>query len=277
MISAKRSMLNGRQAFIYHLALPAKLLLPPGDDLATLRPRFFSEKAVPSTLFPRFLFCQRRAGVRAAECSMRHLFAIGSLLVALSGCAAMTTTMAGQLSNPLPIPPAPRDWVWEQVVDVVDDYFEIENEERGRAVGDVVTVGRIDTFPAIGSTLLEPWKGDSANSYERLECTLQSQRRRAVVQVIPSPDGSAMVDVQVYKELEDVMQPEQAPTASATFNYTSSLQNFVEPIGGQPVPLGWIGQGRDPALEQLMLAKLALRLNRPPPAFGCKKPWWQVW
>jgi hypothetical protein len=208
---------------------------------------------------------------------MRHLFAIGSLLVALSGCAAMTTTMAGQLSNPLPVPPAPRDWVWEQVVDVVDDYFEIENEERGRAVGDVVIVGRIDTFPNIGSTLLEPWKGDSATNYDRLECTLQSMRRRAVVQIIPSPDGSALVDVQVYKELEDVMQPEQAPTASATFNYTSSLQSFVEPIGGQPVPLGWIGQGRDPALEQLMLAKLALRLNRPPPAFGCNKPWWQVW
>ncbi len=208
---------------------------------------------------------------------MRYLFAIGLSLVALSGCASVTRSMCGQMPNPLPVPPAPRDWVWEQVVDVVDDYFEIENEERGRAVGDVVTVGRIDTFPAIGSTLLEPWKGDSGNTYERLECTLQSQRRRAVVQVIPSPDGSAMIDVQVFKELEDVSQPEQAPTASATFNYTSSLQAFVEPIGGQPVPIGWIGVGRDPVLEQLMLAKIALRLNHPPPQPGCKKPWWQLW
>jgi hypothetical protein len=208
---------------------------------------------------------------------MRLLLAIGLMLVALSGCAKMTTTMCGQVPNPMPVPPAPRDWVWEQVVDVVDDYFEIEHEERGRAVGDVVTVGRIDTFPCIGSTLLEPWKGDSANSYERLESTLQSMRRRAVVQVLPATDGSAMIDVQVFKELEDVTQPEQAPTASATFNYTSSLQSFVEPIGGQPVPLGWIGVGRDPALEQLMLAKMAMRLNRGPAAYGCKKPWWQVW
>jgi hypothetical protein len=208
---------------------------------------------------------------------MRQLFAIGLLFIGSSGCAPVTKMMCGPVTNPLPIPPASRDWVWEQVVDVVDDYFEIEHEERGRAVGDVVTVGRIDTFPAIGSTLLEPWKGDSVNVYERLECTLQSQRRRAVVQVVPGPDGSSMVDVQVYKELEDVTQPEQSPTASATFNYTSSLQSFVEPIGGQPVPLGWIGQGRDLALEQVMLAKMSLRLKHPPAPFNCQKPWWQVW
>ena len=47
-------------------------------------------------------------------------------------------------------------------------------------MGSTLTEGRIDTFPKPGATLLEPWDHDSADSYERLESTLQSIRRYAV-------------------------------------------------------------------------------------------------
>jgi hypothetical protein len=201
---------------------------------------------------------------------MRSLLVSLCLVAAVSGCAPWRMPPPAY-ENPIRLPPMPRDYMWEHIVDVVDDYFEIEREERSRVMGNVVTVGRIDTFPAVGSTLLEPWKGDSATQYEKLECTLQSERRRAVVQVIPTEDGGALVDMTVYKELEDVPQPEQASTASATFQYNYSLNQIAEPVGAQPVPLGWIGRGRDPALEQKMLCKLMKRMNKRPP-FGPNAP-----
>lgn len=206
---------------------------------------------------------------------MRYLWVAAGLLM-VAGCAYNPLGCV-TLPNPLPIPAAPPDFVWEQVVDVVDDYFEIEHEERGRQLGPVTTVGRIDTFPAIGSTIFEPWKGDSVTCYERVESTLQSMRRRAVVQVVPAADGGSLIEVQVFKELEDMPSPEGAPTAAATFRYDNGLQRFADPVGGQPVPLGWIGQGRDPGLEQRMLQKIFARLGTPPPpppAPGCKPPWW---
>jgi hypothetical protein len=206
---------------------------------------------------------------------MRHWLVSLGLLLAASGCVA-NSCPSGPLAyeNPIHLPPASPDCVWEAVIDVLDDYFEIEREERGRQLAGVSTVGRIETFPAIGSTLLEPWKGDSATPYDRLECTLQSMRRRALVQVIPSDDGGTLVDVVVYKELEDMAQPENAPTASATFQFDSGLQRFSVPVGRQGVSLGWIPKGRDPALEQKIIAQLLARTEPPRSFFSIfqKKP-----
>ncbi len=68
-----------------------------------------------------------------------------------------------------------------QVVDVVDDYFRVEHEDRVRLVGDLLTEGRLDTYPRNASTIFEPWNTDSVTPYERWQATLQSMRRRAVV------------------------------------------------------------------------------------------------
>lgn len=187
----------------------------------------------------------------------------------LCGLLAMLSCwLASGCASPLPIGPNPvlvpgadRDYVWDQVVAVVDDYFQIEREDRVRLVGDVLTVGRIDTFPEVGSTLLEPWRGDSVGPYERLESTLQSIRRRAVVQVIPSQEGY-LVDVAVFKELEDAPRPDNATTGGATLRYDDSLTRFTEPsVGEQAIPLGWIPLGRDPALEQEIIGKVQQRLG----------------
>lgn len=197
---------------------------------------------------------------------MRQVFIVGGLILATAGCTMrpFATGPAMPIENPARCGAHP-DYVYDQVVDVVDNYFEIEREERPRLVGDVITPGRIDTLPTVGSTLLEPWRKDSANAYQRLESTLQSMRRRALVQVIPTAEGT-LIDVAVYKELEDVIRPEFAPTAAATFRHDESLIRYSEPVGGQPAPLGWIPQGRDCALEQRMLAQIMRRLKGPPPS-----------
>lgn len=205
---------------------------------------------------------------------MQALVRILLPLVFVAGCVA---PRPGQfVQNPVQLPGRDRDFTWDQIVDVVDDYFEIEREDRVRLEGDVLTVGRIDTLPIAGATFFDPMRGDSANTYERLESTLQSIRRRALIQVVPNENGY-LVDVAVYKELEDVPRPEFATAGAATLRHDSSRDRYTRPVGGQPTTLGWIPLGRDPALEQRILAKIQVRLGAAPAFqapifFGQKAP-----
>lgn len=185
---------------------------------------------------------------------------MAAVLIPLAiGCARLSRAPV-VFDNPVLLPPVDRDYVWDQVVDVVDDYFEIEGEERIRLAGDVLTVGRIDTLPLVGATVLEPWRPDSANRYERLHCTLQSVRRRAMVQVTPSQLGY-LVDVAVFKELEDVPRPENSTTAAATFRSDNTLPGHQDPVGPLPPTDGWIPLGRDCALEQKIIARIIERVG----------------
>lgn len=180
------------------------------------------------------------------------------------------------------VPALNRDLVWDQIVDVVDDYFKIEHEERVKLVGNTLVEGRIDTFPVTGATLLEPWRADSVGFRERLESTLQSIRRRADVRVIPVEQGF-LVDVVVLKDLEVVDRPIKASAGAATFRYDDSLSRDTEfdpdpnrlpgdparPIGPRSANSGWKYLGRDTALEQEMLMKIAARLGGvPAPSAG---------
>jgi hypothetical protein len=197
-----------------------------------------------------------------------------SLFVACAAGCAMTPPPAPvAVGNPAFIPIPDRELVWNTTVDVIDDYFQIEREDRVRLVGDVLIEGRIDTYPLPGSTLFEPWRHDSADAYEKLESTLQSMRRRAIVRVIPDQQGF-LVDVAVLKELEDVRRPERATAGAATFRNDSSLERFTEPVGGMAPTYGWIPRGRDTVLEQEIIARLQTRFGqacgpRPPvPGWG---------
>jgi hypothetical protein len=167
------------------------------------------------------------------------------------------------MPNPVVIPLMDRDYVWDQVVDVVDDYFRIQKEDRVRLVGDLLTEGRIDTYPRTASTIFEPWNKDSVTPYDRWEATFQSQRRIGLVRVIPAPEGF-LIDVQVFKELEDVPSPETGAVSlanSAELRNDNSLRRVTNPVAGQQPTLGWIGQGRDAALEQTILAQIQSRLG----------------
>ncbi len=201
---------------------------------------------------------------------MRRLLPVTLILSAavLSGCAVdRSLTDPGWQTqnvfhdNPVFLPVTDHEFVWETVVDVVDDYFPIRREEPVRFLGKEPTQGRLDTFPVVGSTIFEPWHRDSASSYEKLESTLQSIRRHAAVTVKPIKEGGYLVDVAVYKELEDVVEPENASAGNATFRYDSSLTRVVNPVGAQEINKGWIPKGRDTALEQRILGQLISRLG----------------
>ena len=177
-------------------------------------------------------------------------------------------------TNAIVLPPLDAEMVWQRLVDVVDDYFKIASEQRVVFSNGVPAEGRIDTFPQTGSTLLEPWRGDSVGFRERLEATLQSIRRVGTVRLIPDPAGWR-VEAVVQKELENMPRPMMATTGGASFRNDDSLYRYGTPlptlgqqVGDQPRPvaaptpnLGWIPLGRDPLLEQRILAKVQAKLG----------------
>jgi len=192
---------------------------------------------------------------------------LSMVVLGTSGCAGLPrwNDSAGPpvpiyVDNPMLVPPRDPGQLWETVADVIDDYFRIEREVPVRVVGNTITDGRLDTFPEVASTILEPWRHDSADTYEKVEATLQSIRRRAHVQVTPVREGY-WIDVAVFKELEEVVRPAHASAGAATFRYDDSLTRVVSPIGEQDVSKGWISMGRDRVLEQRILAQLQERFG----------------
>jgi hypothetical protein len=179
--------------------------------------------------------------------------------------------------NSVVIPPLDAEFIWLRLVDITDDYFKINAEQRVVFAGGVPTEGRIETFPQTGATLLEPWRADSVGFRERLEATLQSIRRIGVVRMIPDPNGWR-IEVTVQKELEYLPRPMRATTGGASFRNDDSLYRYGTPlptlgqqVGDQPRPvaaptpnLGWIPLGRDPLLEQRMLSRVLAKLGVAP-------------
>ncbi|HIF30190.1 MAG: hypothetical protein ABGX22_27700 [Pirellulaceae bacterium] len=166
-----------------------------------------------------------------------------------------------QLENPLFVGLPDGEFVWNQIVDSVDDYFLIEREERMRQLGSVITEGRLYTLPTAGSTYFEPWLSDSSPGFEKAQSTLQSTRRQAFVRVTPNAEGY-LIEVVVSKELEDLFQPEFSSVGGSVQRHDGSVERSS---GGTrddtSVSLGWIPLGRDHYLEQRILLDLQSRFT----------------
>jgi len=169
------------------------------------------------------------------------------------------------LDNPLLMPTTNSDFLWDQLADAIDDFFPIDREDRVKTIGGNVTEGRLETFYITGATYLEPWRGDSAPGYERLQSTFQSIRRRASARVTPG-QGGYFVEIIVTKELEDLYQPEQATVGGSTLRHDGSVVRTEVRPGSGPATLGWISLGRDIQLEQRLLSDIYARVAGALPA-----------
>jgi len=150
------------------------------------------------------------------------------------------------IPNPMVVPSADYETVWNKTVAVVDKYFDIESENR--------LARTIRTQPQMGATLLEPWALDSVTFHDRLEASMQTIRRFAIVKIDPAPAGGYLVKVEVRKELEDLAKPDRQAAGRAVFSNDFPVNRAREIVGPVPVPLGWIPRGRDAPLEQAILA-----------------------
>ena len=162
--------------------------------------------------------------------------------------------------NPILVPAVDDQLAWEQIADVVSDYFPIAREQQARRSGEAWMEGRIETALQGGATVLEPFRHDSVGSFNRWESTFQTIRRSALIRVIPDPNGY-LVEVVVQKEIENLPRPERATAGSATFRIDGSLPtgraDQVSRLLSSP---RWLPLGRDGALEARMLADIHARL-----------------
>jgi hypothetical protein len=196
-----------------------------------------------------------------SKLTRRHWFkglsqiACGAGAVAMqAGCSTLRHLRGDvPVSNPLVIPSVDFETIWNTTVAVLDDYFQIASENRLQR--------RIVTEPNVGGTVLEPWDRDSGDLYDRLESTLQTIRRFAIVTVDPDPTGMGYaVRIEVFKELEDMVRPERAPAGRAIFSNEIPVNRTREIVGPVDLPQGWIPKGRDMVVEQAILRKLQRKL-----------------
>ncbi len=176
------------------------------------------------------------------------------------GLPAGPETVAG-LANPIAVPAINDEFTWEQIADVVSNYFTISREQQVRRSGEAWSEGRIETAYQGGATWLEPFRKDSVGAFNRWESTFQTIRRSAVVRVIPDANGF-LVEVVVQKEIEDLPRPERAMAGVASFpNDTPLTQTRTEKVSRTVSSSRWLPLGRDPALEARMLAEIHARLS----------------
>lgn len=199
-----------------------------------------------------------------------------SAVLLLAGCATgplfenpvlLRTERPVPQGNPVFIPqmqgPESYARVFDKVLDVVDDFFDIAYYDRYN--------GYIETHPMTAPGLEQPWKPGSPDFYQRLLAFLQSIRHRAIVQITTAEDGGYWVEVRVLKELEDAPQPLRATAGQATFRMNSTVERQFEVIEPALFDTKWIPIGRDAKLEQVILERLAHFDPTPPakPAANC--------
>jgi hypothetical protein len=188
----------------------------------------------------------------------------GVLLVLASGCAS-----GPLLDNPLPLNPGlieeqpehnpvflplgPTSYglVFENVLKALSD-FDFEILDSNRYDGHIETVPRI--APGVGLFL----RPGSPNCYERLLATCQTYRHRVVVQIQPADSGGFFIQVMAFKELEDLPRPTRATAGAAVFTSFNNVERQFEVIDPTFFEAGWIPKGRDTALEQALLRRIAV-------------------
>jgi len=178
-----------------------------------------------------------------------------ALALAQAGCASgwiptskVTRIFAAEpvAENPLLVPIDDFEAVWNKTVAEVGTYFDIASENRLSRT--------IVTEPKMSATVLEPWLADTTTIRDRVEATLQTIRRFAVIKIEPAPNGGHLVRVEVHKELEDMVKPDRQAMGRAVFNNEFPVNRAREAVGPVPVAVGWIPRGRDANLEQAILS-----------------------
>jgi hypothetical protein len=184
------------------------------------------------------------------------------LPLALAGCLAKPylvepalphqPTPGTVVENPVYIPLGATgdgyDKVFQRVIDVIDDYFEIAYANRYD--------GRIETYPRIAPGCERPWQPGNPDHFGRLWASMQTLRHRAFILIQPADDGGFFVQVTVFRELEDLPRPSRATAGAAAFRGDNTVDRTYEVIDPAVFEPSWAPLGRDLPFEQAILDKL---------------------
>ncbi len=193
---------------------------------------------------------------------MVRLLGLGALLAA--GCATVPPldnplTVRTVEENPALIAPVTPDAnsyakLWEHVIDVLDDDFELKPPSR--------YAGYLESVPRIAPGYEQPWKSGSPDKRERLIATAQTVRNSAKVWINAGDRGGYRVYVEVWRELLDQEQPMRALGGAAVFHEAPTVDRRFDVVGVESsAERNWIPAGRDYAYEQKILSRIRTRSN----------------
>jgi len=290
ILSARQDVAHGQMPVEYGPQLPAPEMPvyfePPAEDCSTPKPIFIApqqnwvQPAQPMEMVP-IMPLPESAGPRPGAvvgptfgapeqlpvpgtpvppASPLSNIAPGGRISPQFGLPVPPEEMPGG-APPIFVPAANDEYAWEQIADVVSDYFTISREQQVRRSGDAWSEGKLETRYQGGATWLEPFRKDSVGAFNRWESTFQTIRRRATVRVMPDPNGY-VVEVIVEKELEDLPHPERSTAGVAAFPNDFSLPSGRSGDVSRTLSSPrWIQLGRDKPLEAKMLSDIHARLN----------------
>ncbi|MBL8864069.1 MAG: hypothetical protein JNK93_00765 [Planctomycetia bacterium] len=190
-------------------------------------------------------------------------------LVGLCGLLAAGCATVPPLDNPLtvrtveenpaliaPVTPDANSYakLWEHVIDVLDDDFELKPPSR--------YAGYLESVPRIAPGYEQPWKSGSPDRRERLIATAQTVRNTAKIWINAGDRGGYRVYVEVWRELLDQEQPIRAIGGAAVFSEAPTVDRRFDVVGVESsAERNWIPAGRDYAYEQRILSRIRARSN----------------
>lgn len=201
--------------------------------------------------------------------------AVGAL-VCVGGCRALFIPDKGpdvelsafdpETPNPLFVKTQDVEPLWDAIVDVMDDYYEIESEAPPRSYEQVGkdgatyhyrTEGRLDTKPSIVGGAFEPWRKNSAECGDKAFATFQTVRSSALVRVVPEGAGF-FIYLSVYDEIEDLPCPMGA-NVGYDMQFNDDLSQLRQAVGERQRSRGWIPVGRNTKQESKILKEIGWR------------------
>jgi hypothetical protein len=181
----------------------------------------------------------------------RSLFAVIAVTLAVfcAGCVSSPPIAAIGGASAVQVSDSQRDSLWERAVMVLNrNHFQVARESK--------LEGIIETEYRGGSGVLEPWHPDSVGFSNRLESSLQSIRRRVLINMASTGPGLMTVSIRADKELEDVPGLAANYEGGATFSENQPLQRDLDQVVGQAGPSRWLSIGRDPLLEHKLMSEI---------------------
>jgi hypothetical protein len=172
-----------------------------------------------------------------------------TLSVMCAGCVSSPPVAAIGGASAVQVSDSQRDPLWERAVMVLNrNHFQVARESK--------LEGIIETEYRGGSSVLEPWHPDSVGYANRLESSLQSIRRRVLINMASTGPGVMTVSIRADKELEDLPGLAANYEGGATFSENQPLQRDLDQVVGQAGPSRWLSIGRDPLLEHKLMSEI---------------------
>ena len=183
---------------------------------------------------------------------MRRALAVLLLVTAamLAGCARAPEA---RFPNPMALPSsdiATVEKVAERVL--LEMNFEVVYPQS--------KPGRIDTENLTGANWFEFWRDDSVGSFQRIEASLHTIRRRVRMQVTPAPAGSEIA-VKIDKERLSATGTSPSGISQAYDIYNPRKTSLARYDEFKETQFVWMSEGRDDDLEQLILERIQGRLG----------------